>query len=413
MKKFIHVIFSMIVLMMLSACGGGGGDSEVVTPPDTLTFEEVSEGMNAKNVALFTSSSSYIEKYNALMAYDPTGVPLENMFTPLDEMIASAEGMLKDVEDYQSLLAQYHEYTVTTKSIDLRQSVDPLLIYDIKLLIDQGLKEKEILEEMKASGQYTDEQIAEAMKDKTIKGLKDVTNFGASAIFGGGAAAFAGLAAGAAGAPVLVVVGGATAVGLAAGAFFSWCTSDITKAEEPATCAMVSVQSEMAQLPGGQIGFSFTVSPGEGSLCMEIKGHAPVCIDSDFKEDGNTISIDCLAEIDDPVSTKECNDAVTNEEDISIIGEVCTTDVYTVSATPTSVSTSGATVTIKTVLPTEGCSIDYSLVGTDGYTQSGTLLTDSAGITSFNVPAGAESVHDDVNVIATESGVSTTAGYTF
>lgn len=424
-RNFVMLIASVgLVFTLMTGCGGGGG-SETSSPPpssnpppsSSLTFEKVSEGLNVQNVKLSSSTHAWIGKYNTLMAFDPTGKSMDEMLSTLNGMTASAQEMLVDLEEYQSLLAHYHEYTTTAKSLDLRQSVDPLLIYDLKLLIDKGLKEHEILEQMKKDG-YSDIDVAKAMKDKTIVGLKDVTNFGASALFGGGAAAFGGLALGAAGAPVLVVVGGATLVGMAAGAFFSWCTSPnesmlAIKATSEQVCSMASMQTKTVKLPNGETGLALTLPAGNGTLCMHFEGKAPVCINADIKNGGNTLSIGCLADKNDPDMTKECNEDVVNGDGVAVNGEDCKVDVYSVNAVPTSVGTGGATLVVKTVLPTEGCAVQYSLVGTDGYTQADTLTTGASGTATFHVPAGAKGVHDDISVTATESGVATHAGYTF
>jgi len=257
------------------------------------------------------------------------------------------------------------------------------------------------------------------MEKATKKNLKNVVNYGASAVFGGGAAAFAGLAIGAAGAPVLVVVGGATAIGMAAGAFFSWCTSGSSQyygalSTSAPVCSMASVKTETTKLPNGKVGFSFVLPKGKGSLCLHLDGKAPVCLNTSVNGDGNTISLDCLAAQNDPNAAAACNQKANLEGNISLEGSECAIDVTTVSATPTSVSTSsGANLVIKTVLPTAGCRAKYNLIGTDGYKQGSTLITDGKGQAHFHVPPGAEGVHDSVTVQILESHVSTHAGYTF
>ncbi len=423
MKRVIQVILSVIVLIMLNACGGGGssdsGTTPTPTPPDTSTFEKVSEDLNAKNVALTFTAKSFAEDYNALMAFDPTGVSGEALLAPFDKVIASTESMLKDLEDYQSLLTQYHEYTSTTKSVDLRQgTVDPFFVLSLGEFLDETVATKKDLKDQEESGDYTQEEMAVKTTNATTKLMNDNVAFGITATFGTLMGTFAGLAASTAGAPVLVTLGTAVLVGTAAGAFLSWCASPdskmlTTKAQGQQICAMATVTSEIVKLPNGENGFTFMLPAGEGTLCLHFEGKAPVCIDEKIINAGNTISIDCLADKDDPSMTKECNDGVVNEEEIAIIGENCSTDVYSVSATPTSVGISGATVSVKTVLPTEGCHVEYSLVGTDGYIQSGTLVTDSAGGASFHVPAGKDGVYDSVTATVTESGASTHAGYTF
>jgi hypothetical protein len=74
----------------------------------------------------------------------------------------------------------------------------------------------------------------------------------------------------------------------------------------------------------------------------------------------------------------------------------------------------GQAVTVRVfVAPAaKGCKIDYSVLGTDGYAQADTLITDSQGSASLIVPGAAEGVVDEVN-FSTENGVTLSETYTF
>lgn len=74
----------------------------------------------------------------------------------------------------------------------------------------------------------------------------------------------------------------------------------------------------------------------------------------------------------------------------------------------------GETVFVKVFVspPAKGCKITYSLVGTDGYAQADTLITDIEGGASFNVPGGAQGVVDEID-FKTENGITLTETYTF
>jgi hypothetical protein len=73
----------------------------------------------------------------------------------------------------------------------------------------------------------------------------------------------------------------------------------------------------------------------------------------------------------------------------------------------------GQAVTVRVfVTPAaKGCKIDYSLVGTDGYLQADTPITDIQGAASFTVPGGAEGVVDEIE-FKTENGFALTETYT-
>jgi hypothetical protein len=56
------------------------------------------------------------------------------------------------------------------------------------------------------------------------------------------------------------------------------------------------------------------------------------------------------------------------------------------------------TVEIEIVNSIEGTEVVYSLVGSDNYKQTDTLITNTAGMVTFSVPGGAEDVIDTFNV---------------
>lgn len=69
------------------------------------------------------------------------------------------------------------------------------------------------------------------------------------------------------------------------------------------------------------------------------------------------------------------------------------------------------TVTIEVVNSIEGTEVIYSLVGSDGYKQTGELITNAAGMVNFSVPGGDEDVVDTFNV--TVADINEKYTYTF
>lgn len=69
------------------------------------------------------------------------------------------------------------------------------------------------------------------------------------------------------------------------------------------------------------------------------------------------------------------------------------------------------TVTVTVLNSLTGTAVQYSVVGTDGYTQNGTLSTDENGQISFSIPGGGEEVTDTITV--TVDSVTQTYTYTF
>jgi hypothetical protein len=71
----------------------------------------------------------------------------------------------------------------------------------------------------------------------------------------------------------------------------------------------------------------------------------------------------------------------------------------------------GVTVTATTIPPMAGCIISFSIVGTDGYTNSASPTTDANGSATFYIPGGAEGVVDTVTISV--GGQTTTVVYSF
>jgi hypothetical protein len=66
------------------------------------------------------------------------------------------------------------------------------------------------------------------------------------------------------------------------------------------------------------------------------------------------------------------------------------------------------------VLPAKaGVTIEYNVQGSDGYTASGSLVTDANGEVQFTIPGGAEGVADTITVNAPSLNASGTVQYTF
>jgi len=76
------------------------------------------------------------------------------------------------------------------------------------------------------------------------------------------------------------------------------------------------------------------------------------------------------------------------------------------------VSIGGATsAVISPAFP--GVTVQYTVSGTDGYYDSGSLQTDGSGTVSFSIPAGASGVTDTISVSAVLSGHIATTTYTW
>jgi hypothetical protein len=73
----------------------------------------------------------------------------------------------------------------------------------------------------------------------------------------------------------------------------------------------------------------------------------------------------------------------------------------------------GGTTTARITPQFSGVTVQYSVSGTDGYYDSGTLQTNGAGQVSFSIPAGGSGVTDTIAVTAVLSGASASTQFTW
>ncbi|OVE81849.1 hypothetical protein BVY03_02605 [bacterium K02(2017)] len=431
-KLSIILLIAMTCLNGLS-CGGAStksssnnsgttSASSSSVPTDYNSVIKTSENQ-IKNLS--TTNKDVTESLNTLLEFDPDTASGDDITKPFDDFLVKLQLLVDNLEYYQDLMDAYNTHLSNSSSSSnlvtpqiQYQSVDPLLLLDIKDWMKAGLNEKEIIDKLKAQG-ASDEDIAAAVKKATDKVGKSGIKFGLTAVFGGGAGAFGGLLAGSLGAPVLVSVGVGAAVGLTAGAFFSYCTSGSSSNKklkyQTATsgdyCAIATVDTKVVTLPDGSKGLIFSLPQGgPGKMCVHLEGSAPICFSTKVDADGNKYTLACLADDDDSAEESNKCQKVTDTP-LDVVGTNCSDHVKSISAN--AVVSGGAKVTVNTNLPTTGCSISYSVKGTDGYTQSGSPKTNSSGQISFSIPGGADGVSDTVILTETSSGSSTTIGYTF
>lgn len=405
-------------MVWLGACGSSGGSSSGSTPiPED--YSELVSTTNTQSKTLGTDAKDFAQKFNAFNEFDPTTASGSAKMTPINEMLDAAEVFEASLNSYNALIEAYDSKIQAAKGLSpAKQSVDALLVSDIADLISAGKTDAEAIQEMINRGE-DENDIHAAINAYKLKHTGSAFRTGVTAIVGSGAGAIAGLTAATAGAPVLIVTGITIGTGIVVGAIWSWCTSSSGKSlkEDSSvgdTCSIAAVDGTTVELPDGSMGVAITLPKGgPGNLCMHIDGKAPLCVETTVDETGNTVVASCFATGTDDTEADAvtCSDDTTVADGIAITGADCATDVTSVNASAT--VSGGATVTIQTSLPTAGCSISYSLVGTDDYTQAATITTGADGTVSFTVPAGDDGVHDSVSITATQSGTSTSIGYTF
>lgn len=224
----------------------------------------------------------------------------------------------------------------------------------------------------------------------------------------GGVAAVQGLATlGTAGVGALVLpVGGAIVAGVTVKVIWSYCTgpsSSPGKADAigQGACVLGSIQ--------GQPGDLLPVPPG-ATVVIDVPGKEPIFIDNVQIAAGTASQVDVT--LGDPASGTPNGPVALTPLDPA---QLATCDkVFAVDARPSPADPGpgeGVTVTATTSPAIAGCAMVFSVVGTDGYTNSQTVNSDASGQGSFFIPGGEEGVVDRVTIqVGTHQ---TTVVYTF
>ena len=240
--------------------------------------------------------------------------------------------------------------------------------------------------------------------EKPIKGVA----IGFGAIMGTGAA---------------IVVGAATAP-LSLSALATTAVVTGTGAVVGATCTWLA-NWYASEKDGGQVYHMLTgtTNPGEAlpinlfgentNLIISPDGYAPVAIDNfQLPASGMSKKIEIegveLANADWSGSTQVCF----YEEQLESVNcnEV---QLVTAGPNPPDPAPSQGVTVIATLIPiAENCDISFSIVGTDGYSNSATYASDANGNASFYIPGGAEGIVDVVT-ITTSNGKTYTVTYVF
>lgn len=71
------------------------------------------------------------------------------------------------------------------------------------------------------------------------------------------------------------------------------------------------------------------------------------------------------------------------------------------------------TMTISLIPAESGVDVEYSVSGTDGYSDSGSAQTDAQGQIQFNIPGGAGGIADTINITVPSKGLEGSTSYTF
>lgn len=291
--------------------------------------------------------------------------------------------------------------------------VSPSLVKSVGDLISSTKGDVDKIEAQHNNGQIDDDTYNAALNTLKTQKLAKTFNLGFGAVSGTGAAVFVGIAAGTAGAPALVVIGAATATGLVVGVactwICSWYTGSKLKNGQDSTTLnfMTTGKSKLGDpIPS-------TMMQNGATLTICVDGYTPVCVkDLALPDKGKTMTIQI-----NPVKIEDATQGMTTQVcflDSVITAGTCDQVVFVTAVPNPPDPAPGQSVTVNaTIIPAvTGCNVSFTIVGTDGYTNSGTYPTDSEGNASFYIPGGAAGVIDVVT-ITSSNGKTYTVSYVF
>lgn len=432
MKKILVSITLIITTASLGLAGCGGSSASPTPTPTPETFSELKTAINTQVSTVNQNADTYIDKEQDMLMFDVASATGDDIIAPINDFLDAITDFKSAVDTLNTYTTSYGEDLSGSVSLEskglvggeilsFQGSVDPLLVMQVGDLINQGKLEALEIQEMIDNGQYDEAQAAYNAYVK--KNTSAAFNLGTSALVGGGAAVFTGLAIAAA--PVTLTAtataGIVIGVGTVVGAIWSWCTSSssdaMVSAKDATSVGQCTYDSRELTMSGDNI-TATSLPPGTGTLVITVEGAAPIILENvTIGENGANINLD-VAPVDSATESEVANivaTVTTNDTPAEITGATCS-DVVDIraSASPSDPSPGQSVAITATIFPVvEGCTVSYSMVGTDGYTKSGSPTTNSSGQISFTIPGAAADVYDQVTITESASGQSAKITYTF
>jgi len=449
MKKIIGITVMVLATLTLASCGGGsGGGDGGEDGESSLTYSGTVTAYTTEGLTTYTKGKALGDSYSEFVALDLTDSSIAESAT----IYSKATAFMSALESYNTHISSIGSYAATafpsaassSISIDLK-GVKTLGVSvgsdlnDMSSVLQAKKAECEALyaqidtvEELTSpgaeeiQGQYR-QCVAELGVMAGEEGLKIAVVEAGGSVVGGAAAGGAfiyivggGAAALLTGPGVLVVLVGGLVGSEVASAIYSYCRSGSSDSLNAKTigsneyCAAASVSGTTGQ------SMAMNTTGGTGTLHVFVEGYAPAMLESISVTAGQTTTVTvypiALEDVDDDSSEtlESANDSSSSSES-EATGSSCS-DVVTIGAENSPADPGpGDTVTVTaTVIPVvSGCTVSYSVYGTDTYSAYGSPTSDSSGQITFVIPGGAEGVNDVVTITESSSGVSASLAYTF
>jgi hypothetical protein len=408
MKKLYWIIILLIPFTLLLE---GCFEDEEETPK-TEEF-----GAAAVNVA--KSLEDFVIKTQAYETAVFQNMTVDDANAVINDFISSGEKLTEDLNqviDLQSsgstamLMKSTNDAPCQPIDFvpDATSGISPGLAKAVADLISETKGEKAKIDEKFNKGEIDENTYKVALDQLRIMKATKAYNLGVGAILGTGASITTGLIIGTATLPAIAVV---TGVGVTVGTGYylisNWWYGIHKNGNEEQKYLVTAVKGKIGDM------IPSTMFENNSNMIICIDGYAPVALKNfELPEKGHKKTIEIK-----PVKAEDADEAGSTEVcfyDEELTGTVCE-EVAFVTATPYPQDPGpgvGVTVTASLMPSIEGCNISFSIVGTDGYSNSATYPSDANGQASFYIPGGAEGIVDHVT-ITTDNGKQFIVTYVF
>lgn len=386
----------------------------VVNVPQLATTAELVPAYHQSLATLNQSHGDFFKAYQALASASPDGDKAA-FDAATDQFGAATKALVTAALTANGYSAQFPGLH---KDDNPPQAVPQQAVVDIHKLGNSYVDRKAALDLMLQEGKI-DQATYDALKKQTWGEFK--ANF-AGGVVGGGAAIgtfllVGGKAALATG--TLVSIAGpalaAVVVGVAVKVTVTYCFKPKapnlggTKAFGNKSGALESDEACYFATYEGKVGDTLSVPPG-AQVMIAIDGHEPIYLDPATLVDGGAVQVD--AQLGDPATGTPNGPPIVTPIDPGSFG-TCDKVVSVNAVTEPADPGPGQTVLVHatSVPPVAGCTMKFSIHGTDNFSKAEDETTDASGTGTFSIPGGAAGVVDTVTVSI--GGHVSTLVYTF
>ncbi len=453
MKKLKRIpillfIFLIISIIGYSGCGsdsgGGGENGQEPTPNATSTV--IYNDFNTAVADMVQVNHTFVTAVNALQGANLSSLSSTEIVKILEDLSSSGDAWVDAGNALNAETARVNDLhfssSSTVKALILANAKDvidyvpgtdgglgPGALKDVGNLIQNSQQKLDKLKEQYPEWNEPGSPDSITFRQETIKLAEETrvegTKVGLQVVVGtvGGVTGTAvgviivklGLLA--SGPPGWVIIGGCGVIGATVGAVSVTFFSEGSSSSQNIQGVMNATQND-ADVPVLVTGLvsqdePFPIMyPEPGTLTISIPGNVPVILDN-FQPPAAgqqfTITPTCTAVDDD--NPNEQGTIVIEESEAAASSCADLLGVSAVASPADPAPFQGVTVTATVFPAIAGCSVSYTVTGTDGYNDSGSPKTDSSGQINIFVPGGAEGVNDIVNLES--NGKTFNVVYTF